>query len=464
MEVINGAGEERIYQLLVTLLGSKTAILRYTTPHVCTNDIKRRLYEITKIPPVRQRLVTGTQQLEDDSVVSCSGGELRFPTVWLTLRLRGGKGGFGSLLRGAATKAGQKKTSNFDACRDMSGRRLRHVNAEKRLEEWKAEEEERRLEKNAEEFLKKMAKKGKKGAGDGEAEKYVAKYRQESERCVSEVLDSVRDAVNGKRKGGSAVKASESKKLKIWMGKRKLGESDSDIDDTDDEEENEKSIVLHNGNNSDSSKEAERSSGSVTGGKQVGGSSGGGSCESGSEEEKEIAMQGRLESDELSAEDSPPKEQNHVAGPVTQDEKIVPSLTLSSMELEPDEKMDYNDPVIGNVDEAVGQSPKASCSGCGEGVESTSIVPEVSPSLESNKEVREETAASTNVTETDKPLNFDEYNSAAEMEALGMERLKSELQARGLKCGGTLQERAARLFLLKSTPVEKLPKKLLAKK
>ncbi|CAL5414333.1 unnamed protein product [Camellia sinensis] len=47
---------------------------------------------------------------------------------------------------------------------------------------------------------------------------------------------------------------------------------------------------------------------------------------------------------------------------------------------------------------------------------------------------------------------------------LGMERLKSELQSRGLKCGGTLQERAARLFLLKTTPLEKLPKKLLAKK
>lgn len=45
-----------------------------------------------------------------------------------------------------------------------------------------------------------------------------------------------------------------------------------------------------------------------------------------------------------------------------------------------------------------------------------------------------------------------------------MERLKTELQAHGLKCGGTLQERAARLFLLKTTPVDKLPKKLLAKK
>lgn len=49
-------------------------------------------------------------------------------------------------------------------------------------------------------------------------------------------------------------------------------------------------------------------------------------------------------------------------------------------------------------------------------------------------------------------------------QVMGMERLKTELQSRGLKCGGTLSERAARLFLLKSTPIDKLPKKLLAKK
>jgi hypothetical protein len=49
------------------------------------------------------------------------------------------------------------------------------------------------------------------------------------------------------------------------------------------------------------------------------------------------------------------------------------------------------------------------------------------------------------------------------IQVLGMEKLKLELQTRGLKCGGTLQERAARLFLLKTTPLDKLPKKLLAK-
>ncbi|KAI9108872.1 hypothetical protein K1719_020177 [Acacia pycnantha] len=56
--------------------------------------------------------------------------------------------------------------------------------------------------------------------------------------------------------------------MKIWMGKRKLNENDSDDSDEDgseDEAENEKSTVLNNGNDSDSNK-AEVSSGSVTGG------------------------------------------------------------------------------------------------------------------------------------------------------------------------------------------------------
>lgn len=32
---------------------------------------------------------------------------------------------------------------------------------------------------------------------------------------------------------------------------------------------------------------------------------------------------------------------------------------------------------------------------------------------------------------------------------MGLERLKKELQSRGLICGGTLEERAERLFLLR---------------
>lgn len=208
-----------IFNLFVRLLDGKTLALKLTSPYVDGHALKHRLFQTTGIPPNHQRLVTGSRQIENDSVLSCSGDPSgRFPTVHLLLRLLGGKGGFGSLLRGAATKAGQKKTNNFDACRDMSGRRLRHVNAEKRLEEWKAEEEERRLEKVAEEFLKKKAKVGKKGVGDSAAQKYVEKYREESARCVAEVEESVRDAVmKGKRKAGLMANGADAKKLKIWL-------------------------------------------------------------------------------------------------------------------------------------------------------------------------------------------------------------------------------------------------------
>jgi len=60
-------------------------------------------------------------------------------------------------------------------------------------------------------------------------------------------------------------------------------------------------------------------------------------------------------------------------------------------------------------------------------------------------------------------LDLGAFSSATELEALGMDRLKAGLEANGLKCGGTLQQRAARLFSIKGLPKEKIPKKLLAK-
>jgi len=53
--------------------------------------------------------------------------------------------------------------------------------------------------------------------------------------------------------------------------------------------------------------------------------------------------------------------------------------------------------------------------------------------------------------------------NAQQLEAHGLEALKTELERLGLKCGGSLQERAARLFLTKSTPLDKMPKLHLAK-
>jgi len=50
--------------------------------------------------------------------------------------LIGGKGGFGALLKQEGRKRTGKKVTNFGSCRDLNGRRLRHVNDEKNLQKW----------------------------------------------------------------------------------------------------------------------------------------------------------------------------------------------------------------------------------------------------------------------------------------------------------------------------------------
>ncbi|CAB3229288.1 unnamed protein product [Arctia plantaginis] len=64
--------------------------------------------------------------------------------IRLSMRLVGGKGGFGSMLR--AIGAQIEKTTNREACRDLSGRRLRDINEEKRLRKWLEGQEEREKE------------------------------------------------------------------------------------------------------------------------------------------------------------------------------------------------------------------------------------------------------------------------------------------------------------------------------
>ena len=46
---------------------------------------------------------------------------------------------------------------------------------------------------------------------------------------------------------------------------------------------------------------------------------------------------------------------------------------------------------------------------------------------------------------------------------MGMECLKEELIARGLKCGGTIQQRAQRLFATKGVPLDQLDPSFFAK-
>jgi hypothetical protein len=100
-------------------------------------------------------LVYAGRQLNNDAQLSEYGIEAG-STVHLVLRVCGGKGGFGSLLRGLGRDG--KVTDNFDACRDLSGRRLRHSLAEQKLAEWKAAAPQRELERIAMQHIKELAR------------------------------------------------------------------------------------------------------------------------------------------------------------------------------------------------------------------------------------------------------------------------------------------------------------------
>ncbi|KAL5219292.1 hypothetical protein ABZP36_019976 [Zizania latifolia] len=74
-----------------------------------------------------------------------------------------------------------------------------------------------------------------------------------------------------------------------------------------------------------------------------------------------------------------------------------------------------------------------------------------------NKDPEKESAPQESV------IDLDYYTTVEELVELGPEKLKEALAARGLKSGGTVQQRAERLFLLKHTPLIQLDRKHFAK-
>ena len=132
--------------------------------------------------------------------------------VRVLLRLEGGKGGFGAMLRTSGARG--IKTTNFDACRDLNGRRLRHVNAEAQLREWEASAEERK-QKKAEQRAREAASR------PGPAEALPERFDDDAyEKTLEETRSSVADAF----KAAAAAQAAGS-------GSSGDGDGDGDGDD-----------------------------------------------------------------------------------------------------------------------------------------------------------------------------------------------------------------------------------------
>merc|ERR1712232_740969 len=82
-----------------------------------------------RIPQDHQRIVFNGKQIHRNTEEVILNDKI--PSfVDIRLRIVGGKGGFGSLLRGGQPATQKKKNTNYGACRDLNGRRIRHVKQE----------------------------------------------------------------------------------------------------------------------------------------------------------------------------------------------------------------------------------------------------------------------------------------------------------------------------------------------
>ncbi|XP_071833132.1 splicing regulator SDE2-like [Apostichopus japonicus] len=325
----------------------------------------------------------------------------------ISLRLRGGKGGFGSMLRMIGAQI--EKTTNHEACRDLSGRRMRDVNNEKKLADWiaKKADREREKEERRQAKLEKLRSEPKHYFVDPKYDKQKSKVAESLDEAITQgiyasaYVDEPSSSTE-KRKLEGDSSALSSKKSRLWLGV----EVDSDSDDSDEEKETSHySKVKDDDSDSDDS-----------------------------DEETEATFDSKVK------EDKCPSESKSVQSPLIKDKPLIPSEGAT-----PGHKGDHEPPTnVSGMEENPTQEE-----GAAQNAED-----------KSNKTTKENPNASKQVMTA---LNLEEVETVAELEALGLDQLKKELISRGLKCGGTLQQRAERLFQVKGLLPEQIDPSLKAK-
>ncbi|KAI7908317.1 Sde2 N-terminal domain-containing protein [Cokeromyces recurvatus] len=119
-------------QAIISLISNKQSICLPINNYnnTTTEQLKTTLETLTSIPAKDQVLRTlNGQFLLDHESIDCSH---EFLFIEMSGRLLGGKGGFGSMLRAQGGRMNAQKTTNFEACRDLQGRRIRAVNEAKK--------------------------------------------------------------------------------------------------------------------------------------------------------------------------------------------------------------------------------------------------------------------------------------------------------------------------------------------
>ncbi|XP_053568594.1 splicing regulator SDE2 [Bombina bombina] len=359
------------------------------------------------------RLVSSEEELQNGATYS------------LEPRLRGGKGGFGSMLR--ALGAQIEKTTNREACRDLSGRRLRDVNHEKAMAEWikkqaerEAEKEQRRIER-----LQRKLAEPKHYFTDPE---YHKQCHDMSERLEDSVIKGIQASSSSvvspemcdsrkRRKDLESGKAASGKKKCFWTGVEGI-EPSSDSGSDSDESPCSSSMSGQSCKQSSPSLHSHDSQ----------------SDSDGSEKNQHLSKLEILDQQSAAA---------NLQNGTSQEEPQISEEKATETTLEAEE------PDSKSVSDA-GQENSTSDDKLPENTEREK------KNLETEHQQHTQNADSL-------PFDLLAFQSAAELETLGLEKLKLELMALGLKCGGTLQERAERLYSVRGLSRDQIDPSLFAK-
>ncbi len=174
-----------------------------------TKELKVAVQEVLGILAEDQMLSSPSAALSmallcDDSTFTSPDGEIAH--IQVRVRCLGGKGGFGAMLRGQQSRPGMKQVDvNTGAMRDLSGRRLRHVEQEQKLAEWAADADKRKAEKELE-------KKEKRQKIWDETHKMAEEYVAEASIDVESVQEAVLKGLEEDKKKKEKVMAEQAAK------------------------------------------------------------------------------------------------------------------------------------------------------------------------------------------------------------------------------------------------------------
>lgn len=380
-------------------------------------------------------------------------------------RLYGGKGGFGSMLR--ALGAQIEKTTNREACRDLSGRRLRDVNHEKEMGEWlkkqaerEAEKEQRRLER-----LQRKLAEPKHLFTDPQ---YQQQCHDMSERLEESVLKGLQassspqvkadDSSPTKRPNSEQSEQPAKKKMKTekrnrteatcyWTGVGELLSSEEEEEDHDEDETERSPSTSRCGATAvkmmQQGKEAEPGPSS---------SSGSSSSSSPSRSPETITDQ-NLPKTPINLKSRPSDDQTPPESPKEQNSPF-------------EDQKPSEGPKDPNSRTSENQKPGEVSRDLKNRASEEHKVPEITEELKTSSSEDQKPAESSKPAQAKRSpqqVDLSSLTSVQQLEALGLDVLKEELMSRGLKCGGTLSERAARLLAVKGLSPDQIDPSLLAK-